>query len=291
MPIKVLFLLFIVALFNSCIKEYTPEDWDDSFSIVVSGEIETELPGQVIRIHTTINNAGEQANLPEDLLVEVFEENNPVSKKLTAVSDNESFWQMPGDFSFHEGETYFLKISPAQNIIPQVKSEVTAPRPGSLIAESAFVSEGETKIEIDLTLEKSPNFKSYYHINVYLIDAEGNSDELEITDFRKLYNGAEILTQRNGILIDYDKLPEDKHLSFYANILNSLDIELLKGSFLHLNLKTVTEDYYLYHKSLSQLTESNSNPFLLPTTTFTNISNGYGLFALHSTVIDSIVIE
>jgi len=99
------------------------------------------------------------------------------------------------------------------------------------------------------------------------------------------------LKNRYGILIDHSILSEDKYLSFTTSFLPSADIDDLLSGFLYLNLRTVTEDYYIYNKSLSQLAESNQNPFTLPTTTFTNISNGYGLFSAYSSIIDSIIIE
>lgn len=55
-------------------------------------------------------------------------------------------------------------------------------------------------------------------------------------------------------------------------------------------LRTVSEEYYLYHNSLSRQQSDPNRPFHEPVIIFNNIKNGSGIFAGYSTSLDSIPI-
>jgi len=56
-------------------------------------------------------------------------------------------------------------------------------------------------------------------------------------------------------------------------------------------LNSVSEDYYLYYKSLSKHLIAQDEFFMEPVQVYTNIENGFGIFAGYSTDVDSVVLE
>ncbi len=64
------------------------------------------------------------------------------------------------------------------------------------------------------------------------------------------------------------------------------DIELLNE--IHISLKTLSEEYYLYHTSLIRQRAVENDPFAEPVLLFNNINNGVGNFSGYSTRVDTI---
>ncbi|MBK7028756.1 MAG: DUF4249 family protein [Bacteroidales bacterium] len=51
------------------------------------------------------------------------------------------------------------------------------------------------------------------------------------------------------------------------------------GVDIFVELSTLSKDYFLFRKSLIKYNESQNNPFSEPIKIYTNIENGYGIFA------------
>ena len=119
----------------------------------------------------------------------------------------------------------------------------------------------------------------------------GNSLQLTADPAMDTLNAVTVLKNRNGILLDHELLSEDKYLTFQADFLDQLGLESVKGQISYISIRSVNEDYYLYNRSISLQRENLNNPFSLPTTTFSNITNGYGLFSVYSAVDTAVVIE
>ncbi|WP_410963591.1 DUF4249 family protein, partial [Salmonella sp. SAL4455] len=48
----------------------------------------------------------------------------------------------------------------------------------------------------------------------------------------------------------------------------------------YVNVLRITEDYFKFVKSYSVYYNSSDNPFAEPSNVYTNVKNGYGIFAL-----------
>jgi hypothetical protein len=80
------------------------------------------------------------------------------------------------------------------------------------------------------------------------------------------------------IYVPYWQIKELKRGVFEYN--NGSDIyKIVKNDSLLLYLNYVDENYYYYRKTLDIQTINKGNPFAEPITVFTNIKNGYGIFA------------
>jgi hypothetical protein len=290
--LKTLFYLCLISIFcASCIKEFSPQSGSEDPKLVVKAEIESGAVAPLIELRASFRNSDSLLELSNELNVELYEEANPVPYDLNLVQESGTHWQVPEELVFEEGKSYFLKVDPSSLGIQAAHAEAVIPFPGSMSTEDAIYMDADNSFNTSLYLNAPPKITSYYHLIPFVLDEEGHRVYLEIDQVINGTNAAIVLNNRYGMLIDYFSLPEDKYLSFNTESLLSGSIENLNPGFLYLILRTVDEDYYLYNKSLSKLAESNQNPFTLPTTTFTNISNGYGLFSAYSSVIDSIHFE
>jgi hypothetical protein len=56
-------------------------------------------------------------------------------------------------------------------------------------------------------------------------------------------------------------------------------------------LRTVSEEYYLYYNSLSRQRTGNNGPFADPVMIYGNVENGQGIFAGYNASVDSVAIQ
>ena len=276
---------------TSCVQEYRPYDENEDPKLVIKAEIESGSISPIIEISSSFRQSDSIPQVGSSIQVEMYEENNPEPYVFSLLQESGTHWQAPDDLVFNEGTSYFLRVDPIADGIQAAHAESIIPFPGALLVESCSMDDINMQLDIAIKLEKPPGYGSYYHLVPYVLDEDGLRVFLEIDRVDAGTNATIALNNRYGMLIDYFSLPEDKYLSFSADLLLSGNTGGHNSGFLYMILKTVDEDYYLYNKSLSKLTETNQNPFTLPTTTFTNISNGYGLFSAYSSIIDSIRIE
>ena len=292
MSIKGIFGASVLILgFCSCIQEYTPYEDNERAKLVIKAEIESGSVAPLIEISSSFRQSDSIPVISNAIRVEMYEENNPEPYEFSLLQESGTHWQAPEDLIFEQGKAYFLKIDPTDIDIQAANGESVIPFPGELHTISYNLDENIDELALSMKLNEPPHYNSYYHLIPFYLDEYGEKQYLDLDRIEQGSNACILLNNRYGMLIDYFSLPEDKYLSFVADYLHSANTGSQNSGFLYIILRTVDEDYYLYNRSLSKLTESNQNPFTLPTTTFSNISNGYGLFSAFSSVTDSIRIE
>ncbi|MCB0476306.1 MAG: DUF4249 family protein [Flavobacteriaceae bacterium] len=57
-----------------------------------------------------------------------------------------------------------------------------------------------------------------------------------------------------------------------------------------MEFRTVSEDYYLYHSSITRQNYSEGSSFAEPVFVYNNIENGHGVFAGFNTSVDSVLL-
>ena len=88
-----------------------------------------------------------------------------------------------------------------------------------------------------------------------------------------------------GVLVNAEltglESPLNFTIDFLFNYNGQQDCPEMPGP-LYMDIRTVTEDYYLYHNSLARQLQSRQDPFAEPIQLFTNIEDGVGVFSAYN---------
>ncbi|VAW16123.1 hypothetical protein MNBD_BACTEROID03-1287 [hydrothermal vent metagenome] len=211
------------------------------------------------------------------------------------------------------GEAYKLKIDIpgfktllASDKMPEAPNLISASFKDSVYTDS----EGEFMSQATITISDIPNRTNYYELRLKQIyrDSATVGFATEIYDSAAMpviydFESNDIVIQNEGQLgfwsftnpVFSDKLFNGK---VYTMKINYKSLWLLSGSNnsdLIIILRSVSKDYYTYKKSLTAHIESQWSDVwdgvVEPSAMFTNIENGYGIFAGYSQVTDTIYKE
>jgi hypothetical protein len=134
----------------------------------------------------------------------------------------------------------------------------------------------------------------YYHLNFYQQVMEYFNREGDTVISRKILyplvfnntNNNNVINAyfSGGILMKNNPFPAG--LSFETAFEVEPEFELLGDVFVE--LRTVSEEYYLFHTSLSRQQAQPEGPLNEPVIVFDNVDNGYGIFAGYNFTLDSV---
>lgn len=202
--------------------------------------------------------------------------------------------------SLQEGVEYLIRVE-AEGFEP-VSAVSTIPPPVPISSFNVFngsVSQGNLPTELRYDYSVSFNFvdppdeKNYYHLNFYQQVKEYINIEGDTTILRELLHPIFFSNSTDNNMINayfsggvlLEDNPFRTGLSFNAFIELEPDFELLGKVFVE--LRTVTEEYYLFHASLSKQQNQSEGPFNEPVIVYNNIDNGQGIFAGYNISTDS----
>ncbi|GJM35751.1 MAG: hypothetical protein DHS20C18_47520 [Saprospiraceae bacterium] len=138
--------------------------------------------------------------------------------------------------------------------------------------------------------------KNYYHLNIFqqIQEYVGGIGDTVITGIS--YRPVEFNPKNNkndmvaylggGLLLEDDPLNGD----YDFNLSVSIDPTTQILGKVFVEFRTVSEDYYLYHASITRQNFSEGSSFAEPVFVYNNIENGHGVFAGYITSIDSLLI-
>ncbi|NNE25370.1 MAG: DUF4249 family protein [Saprospiraceae bacterium] len=294
-PYKLLFIGLCLFIFSSCIEEYLPEGSLSDQKLVAFAELEAGELSQ-IRVGSTFSSSQSEVALDHNLtIVKVINfENNNKPEEYRYDPNIDAYRTLT--FRPNEGAIYELhfdsniegfKVITGRSQVPYkteydfLQSEVTT--------EIVTNSEGEDigNFEIRLKIDVDKTETGYFH----LIPSIDDQNTLYFDEIITNKNAIHVLQHRDGILIDKSKLNDANDLRFKLKTFGSFDVSEVESSYLKCKLRSVTEEYYEYHLATSRQSSTNAGPYTLPVTTYTNMANGYGIFATFSTVTDSLLIE
>jgi hypothetical protein len=226
---------------------------------------------------------------PEDLVVNVTEvESNTTFLLDTSIYQGKTTFKFPAGF-IKAGYTYSITaFAPGFDI---VQATTFIPRPSTISnleikdvkIEQSDAHEFKNIIRYKLSFNID-NFESnYYHLvfyneyngldNLFIVDPEPSDD----------YQ-AFIQHYEYGVLIDGQDLEINKPLVF-----DFQDWEINNNNLIrvYVELRTINEEYYKYHSSLTRQLIVLQDPFAEPVTIFNNIEGGFGNFSGFSSNITS----
>ena len=207
------------------------------------------------------------------------------------------------DFIPQVGVLYTIKVNAvgfepieATNFIP-VGAELDSVGYNNSIDVKGAVN-AEITFDVDLNFRDVTGVQNYYHLLFYQ-----ELDEYRINNNNGIHDTIRTPSVENAVLsisllnsnISFTRFVDDQSIllrddtfdgeSMTLNIAGSYTINLnkhLPGRFV-VEMRTVSEDYYLYYTTLANQNQSNNDPLAEVVPIFDNIQNGSGIFAGYST--------
>lgn len=203
------------------------------------------------------------------------------------------------------GTVYTLKVKAPG--LPMVTAQNSIPEPVSITQYEINNVEASTTFQggainyeytLDLAFKDPIALGNYYHLllkqNKFAAaigDGTPSATYSEEPILVEVLNASNELVSyhRGGYLIS-DMNRNGKTFRYRLRLATSTkDINEELGQ-LHVELRTASSDYHLFHTSISNQRQSSGEPVDQPVIIYNNIQEGYGIFAGYSNVQDSILI-
>ncbi len=294
-----LLALTCFAILSSCTSEYIPEGDQVTPGYYMVCFISPDAP-VIATIGKFVNPFSNDSGLPETPYVLKMENEhksfpfyvlpNTNGRRLKLLSNAE---KLDGAYKLHWLTSDSVVLT-AQTEIPS-----STIQSNSVIVELFNPNFSESGIRQSIDVRISWNDESdtdnYYHLIPYkvnyrfdvtsgkfVINTENPKEALEMSFIDNHQNNQLLLQHEPGALIAEDNSNAGQ-LSYRFRLRTNGIIDLKKEIFKHIQfeLRKVTKDYYLFHRSVAlQLANNNQRiPLYEPILTHTNVSGGYGIFA------------
>lgn len=157
--------------------------------------------------------------------------------------------------------------------------------------EKSDLTPGKMNLLYDLKLDFVPHGHPYFHFR-FIQSTRINVGTVTEPDFQqRLYlinpsipdRDAFYIHHESGVLVDVMRTGTRETLQFSFVDYTLGDFEELGN--LYIEVRTVTEDYYLYYSSLARQLISRDDPFAEPIPVFNNVIGGSGNFSAYSRIV------
>jgi hypothetical protein len=274
-------LFFSILTISSCKKTLEIKLPDEQKKIVINS-LFTENDTMIVNISKSLHILD---NLDVKYLsdAEVFiYEDNILLGQLTH-SNNGDYYSselIPNINKQYRVEVFYpdLEMASASSIIPQ-KVPILSIDTATVYSNNQMWGSTEPYPVYELTINfKDPIEVTNYYIlelkYLYEYEYEGfyNSNWYDL-----YYYSEDILLSDNVSGVFSDELINGKNYNLKVTVDKYnfyTDTTLVQA-----NLISITEDYYLYKKTLDKHNEAKGNPFAEPVQVYNNIKNGYGIFS------------
>jgi len=292
--------LALLLILVSCKYEVEVPPVEFEHKLVVIAELEADVAPELI-VSTTYAIDSDPLTIPNYASVEVYDTDNPteVNSFRPPTKQNSFAWSPPGTFVPRVGKEYQLvvDVNDSDMDIEPLIAYTKIPVPGDIVSSEAVTynqSSDLTRFQIDMTLEDPEEETSNYHLIPMLVDGQ-DTFSLEIAKVTEGVNASFPLSHRDGMLIDISSLDDNNTLTFEAKTLSPVNVDQMQNPRMVYILKTVTEEYFYYHQTISRSNNSNLGPFTLPVITYSQFIDkntgepyGYGVYSAVSKVIRSV---
>lgn len=184
----------------------------------------------------------------------------------------------------------------AKSMIPDI-IEIQNLKVSNYVIETTPSGVSTYRFSVTIDFEDPEDLANFYHLNLfqrtYQVIVEGQDtsfreDVRQSIQFNQVIDNNFILANEGGGVL-FDDTPFNGNIVSYTFplelIVNSR--EKVIGDLL-VELRSVSEDYYRFQRSLSQQQKNPGAPFAEPVILYNNVMNGQGIFAGYSSSIDSI---
>lgn len=259
-----------------------------------------------VQISKTISAfAGGGIEYVEDANVELFEENEYIETLNLVAPQNQSPYYTTYELKPKVGVRYtirvdvpgFRTVNAQSSIPPQIGIEQL--QVSDVYQRDLDENNRQFQYKITLSFSDPGRAKNFYHLKFFqqIKEYEQIEEKIIITNvhqkeitFSPLNDNNNQLAYFSGGVLFEDGILDGHTITYTFPLQISIrtDRELL-GKVVA-ELRAVSEEYYLYHTSLSRQRENPGVPFTEPVIIYDNIENGQGIFAGYSASQDSLAI-
>jgi len=133
---------------------------------------------------------------------------------------------------------------------------------------------------------------NYYHLNLSQLVSRKLEERFDtITqrlDFDRVYDSRDRLTDLEGGLLLSDQTFDGEEMEITVPVTIRINPERESLGSVQVELRSVTEEYYLFQSSIVRQTNSSINPLSEPTLLFNNVQNGHGIFAGYNSTLQRV---
>lgn len=188
------------------------------------------------------------------------------------------------EYEFKGGETYSLEVDHPDHI--PMQAEITVPQSPEVIDMTVDLNEnfGFDNFDPDvITIKfKDPGneVNTYQFVGrMYSIDSE-TQDTFENGYYFDLSNN--ILEYNDDVISDITFNGREYELILLGNRSFFTDSPNVSLHRIEVDVISITEEFFLYDNSVSQAQDASDNPFVEPSTIYSNFDNGFGIFTINN---------
>jgi hypothetical protein len=269
-------LLIGLVLLPGCesLEVVVPIDVDEEDPVLAIGAyFSNEMETYTLAVARAVSALSDlETTIQDSADIVLFEDGILFHDYLYEVGEQEEFTE-----TFEVGKVYRLEVSKegfepvySESIFPSLVSIDTAYLKGNAIVGE--FSEEVKQVRLNFSDTSGQDF---YEIRMYA-KYETPSGEFQTLVYPSTEQSTGLTSAWEGIFLsdnNFDGQEADLILNYY-------DIDVENEAEIIVELRHITEAYYLYQLSVELAVNSNENPFSEPVQVKSNIENGFGVFAL-----------
>jgi len=198
-------------------------------------------------------------------------------------------WVVP-EFNFYQGQELVLETDFSDiGLGKTTATTIVPPRGGvsSTLPTEVMTENGRNFWILNFQLQDLEE-GFHYHIIPFVSDAGINYTLDIVNQPDNEIPAVFVLTHTDGTLIDNTLLNRGNNVSLLVRAPESTE---LNPSTIYLDVRTISNDHFLFHRMLTNQKETQQSPFDAPIPTFSNIEGGEGIFAAYQVELDSITVQ
>lgn len=291
---SILFIGLIISILSSCSE--------DSFTKIVNVELAEE--DQQLAVVAQMTTTGDTQHILVSETLSIFENSDftslsnakislttPDQGTIEPVFDPELNLYTVQDYRFKEGQNYSITID-HPDYAPMTASTQVPNAPEIIdvnlqIAEVDSLDDGTIIFKSDpdiltIKLKDPPNESNSYLINAFITIENDSTGETLRDDYRFEIND-NLLQYNDNVISDITFNGKEYELILLGTRNIKYWPAFFEGTSLHsfeIEIISISEELVQYENSIDQAYDSNDNPFVEPSTIFTNFDNGFGIFTV-----------
>jgi len=297
---NILTLLFVVSILFSCEKTIYIEIPDNGRRLVANSLFTAD---SVLKINLTksryiLDNSSWTFDPVIDADIILYEADNEIEHLRADEAGN-----YMGAYILKEDKEYRIEVK-AQNF-SDIKAQNYIPPKTKILNLNAFETVDEygwPEIGFNLTFKDNQDTKNYYFISARerrystYTNPDTGEDTTYVYDYElSVYSYDPIAFAddwylEKGIIFNDEVINGKEYTLQFRGYKNFYD-DVEEHSVYYIRFYTVTKEFYQYYISLAKHINAQDEFFMEPVQVYSNIENGFGIFAGYSTDIDSVIIQ
>jgi regulatory protein YycI of two-component signal transduction system YycFG len=301
--ILTLLWLTLFSLTMACERpiDLTIEEPDPQLVVLSNFTADRNMQVRVSRTQSVLDTEPPAPVLDAD--VRLFKGEEFVQRLILLSEEGQDPFYTTQDFKPEIAVTYTIKVEApgfapieAMSQIP-VKIDIQSLKVSDYLLEKNPEGEALYRFSVTIGFSDPQTENNYYHLNLYqqvydyMLDGQDTifgKNEFFPIQFNQIIDNNFILAYFDGGVLFEDTPFNGSIVSYTFPISFNLNTEEEVPGKLVVELRSVSEEYYFYQRSLSQQQQNPGAPFAEPVTLYNNIVNGQGIFAGYSSSLDSV---